>query len=194
MGEEQHQRGKLIVFSAPSGTGKSTIAKIVLERLPNLLFSVSATTRPKREGEREGLSYYFLTKDEFERVIKHGGFIEYEFFFGNYYGTLLDKTSQLLDSGINILLDLDVKGALNLKKLFPDNSLLLFIKPPGMDVLKDRLERRESEDENSLALRLQRAHLEIGYADQFDEIVVNDVLHTAVDTVEAIISKFLSKT
>lgn len=194
MGEEQHQRGKLIVFSAPSGTGKSTIAKIVLERLPNLLFSVSATTRPKREGEREGLSYYFLTKDEFERVITHGGFIEYEFFFGNYYGTLLDKTSQLLDSGINILLDLDVKGALNLKKLFPDNSLLLFIKPPGMDVLKDRLERRESEDENSLALRLQRAHLEIGYADQFDEIVVNDVLHTAVDTVEAIISKFLSKT
>jgi guanylate kinase len=194
MGEEQHLRGKLIVFSAPSGTGKSTIAKMVLERLPNIQFSVSATTRPKRDGEKEAVNYYFLTKEDFQTTIRCGGFIEYEFFFGNYYGTLIDKTYQVIDSGTNILLDLDVKGALNLKKLFPDNSLLLFIKPPSMDALKERLERRESEDENSLKMRLQRAQLELEYADQFDEVVVNETLDSAVDTVTAIISKFLSKT
>ena len=194
MGEKHHQQGKLIVFSAPSGTGKSTIAKMVLERLPNIKFSVSATTRPKREGEQDAVNYYFLTKEDFETTIQCGGFIEYEFFFGNYYGTLIDKTDQVINSGSNILLDLDVKGALNLKKCFPDNSLLLFIKPPSMDVLKERLERRESEDENSLKMRLQRAQLELGYADQFDEVVVNDTLDSAADTVTAIISKFLSKT
>jgi len=194
MGEKLHQQGKLIVFSAPSGTGKSTIAKMVLERLPNIQFSVSATTRQKREGEQEAVSYYFLTKEDFEATIQCGGFIEYEFFFGNYYGTLIDKTYQVIDSGTNILLDLDVKGALNLKKLFPDNSLLLFIKPPSMDALKERLERRESEDENGLKMRLQRAKLELEYAYQFDEVVVNDTLDSAVDTVTAIVSKFLSKT
>jgi len=194
MGEKLHQQGKLIVFSAPSGTGKSTIAKMVLERLPNIQFSVSATTRQKREGEQEAVSYYFLTKEDFEATIQCGGFIEYEFFFGNYYGTLIDKTYQVIDSGTNILLDLDVKGALNLKKLFPDNSLLLFIKPPSMDALKERLERRESEDENGLKMRLQRAQSELEYADQFDEVVVNDTLDSAVDSVIAIIRKFLSKT
>ena len=194
MVEERKQQGKLIVFSAPSGTGKSTIAKRVLERIPNIRFSVSATTRQKRSGETEGINYYFLSKEEFEEKIRNGGFIEHEFFFGNHYGTLLDKTHEVIDSGANILLDLDVKGALNLKKIFPDNSLLLFIKPPSMEVLKQRLQGRESEDEASLNARLERARLELGYTDRFDMVVVNDDLETAVDTISAIITIFLSKT
>ncbi len=193
MVEERKPRGKLIVFSAPSGTGKSTIAKLILERFPNLRFSVSATTRQKRTGETEGLNYYFLSKEAFEEKIRTGGFIEYEFFFGNHYGTLLDKTGEVIDSGTSMLLDLDVKGAVNLKKIFPDNSLLLFIKPPGMEVLKQRLQGRESEDEESLKTRLERARLELEYSDQFDQVVVNDDLERAVEAIAAIITKFLSK-
>ncbi len=147
MVEERKKQGKLIVFSAPSGTGKSTIAKLVLDRIPGIRFSVSATTRQKRQGEIDGANYYFLSKEEFEEKVRGGGFIEHEYFFGNHYGTLLDKTLQVIDSGASILLDLDVKGALNLKKIFPDNSLLLFIKPPSMEVLQQRLKGSESEDE-----------------------------------------------
>ncbi len=194
MVEESRRQGKLVVFSAPSGTGKSTIAKMVLERLQNIRFSVSATTRSKRAGEQEGINYYFLDREDFETKIHTGGFIEHEYFFGNYYGTLLDKTYNVIASGTNILLDLDVKGALNVKKLFPQTSLLLFIKPPSMEVLKERLKGRESEDENGLNERLERARLELEYADQFDEVVVNDKLDEAVASVTAIISKFLSKT
>ena len=191
---EKRLQGKLVVLSAPSGTGKSTIAKLVLDRIPNIRFSVSATTRQKRIGEVDGLNYYFLTREEFEDKIRTGGFIEHEFFFGNHYGTLLDKTLEVIDSGVNLLLDLDVKGALNLKKLFPDNSLMLFIKPPSMEVLKQRLKGRDSEDDESLNLRLERARLELEYAERFDEVVVNDNLEQAVDTVTAQITKFLSKT
>jgi guanylate kinase len=188
-----HQ-GKLIVFSAPSGTGKSTIAKLVLERLPEVKFSVSATTRQKRAGEQEGVSYYFLKKEDFEEKISTGGFIEHEFFFGNHYGTLLDKTVEIIDAGTHILLDLDVKGALNLKRLFPDNSLLLFLKPPSIEVLEERLKGRASEDEESLKERLERARLELTYADRFDEVIVNDNLIKTVETVTALISKFISNT
>ncbi len=192
MVEERKKQGKLIVFSAPSGTGKSTIAKLVLDRIPGIRFSVSATTRQKRQGEIDGANYYFLSKEEFEEKVRGGGFIEHEYFFGNHYGTLLDKTLQVIDSGASILLDLDVKGALNLKKIFPDNSLLLFIKPPSMEVLQQRLKGRESEDEESMKARLDRAKLELEFADRFDQVVVNDNLYTAVDAVTAIINKFLS--
>ena len=194
MVEALRQPGKLLVFSAPSGTGKSTIAKMVLQRLANVKFSVSATTRQKRAGEQEGVSYYFLNKEDFEEKISTGGFIEHEFFFGNHYGTLLDKTVEIIDAGTHILLDLDVKGALNVKRLFPDNSLLLFLKPPSIEVLEERLKGRASEDEESLKLRLDRARLELTYADRFDEVIVNDNLDKTVEKVTALISKFISNT
>lgn len=187
------ESGKLIVFSAPSGTGKSTVAKHVLERIDGLEFSVSATTRPKREGEADGKNYFFLTKEAFEDKIRSGGFIEYEHFFGNFYGTLLDKTEEVVNAGRNMLFDLDVKGALNLKKRFPDNSLLLFLRPPDLEELKKRLQSRDSEDEGALKERLERAEFELSFARQFDREVVNDDLNRAVEEITAVITDFLSK-
>jgi len=187
------RQGKLVVFSAPSGTGKSTVARKVLERVEGLEFSVSATTRSRREGEVDGKNYYYLTKKAFEELIDSDGFIEYEYFFGNYYGTLLDKTEAAVASGKHMLFDLDVKGALNLKKHFPENTLLLFLKPPSLQELKKRLDGRESEDEDALNERLQRAEFELSFAHQFDHEVVNDNLSRAVDEVTALITDFLSK-
>ncbi|NEX14621.1 MAG: guanylate kinase [Prosthecochloris sp.] len=187
------RQGKLIVFSAPSGTGKSTVARKVLERVEGLEFSVSATTRSRREGEVDGKNYYYLTKKAFEEIIDSDGFIEYEHFFGNYYGTLLDKTEAAVASGKHMLFDLDVKGALNLKKHFPENTLLLFLKPPSLQELKKRLDGRESEDEDALNERLKRAEFELSFAHQFDHEVVNDNLSRAVDEVTALITDFLSK-
>lgn len=191
---ESVANGKLIVFSAPSGTGKSTIAGKVLKRIAGLAFSVSATTRPKRPGEEHGVHYYFLDRQDFEERVANGGFIEYEYFFGNYYGTLLDKTLEAVNAGRNLLLDLDVKGAMNLKKLFPGNALLIFIRPPDMETLRARLTARDGENPHGIQERLDRAELELGYAASFDEVVVNDDLQRAADEVTAIITKFLSTT
>ena len=187
------RQGKLIVFSAPSGTGKSTVAELVMERIDGLCFSVSATTRRRREGEVDGKNYYYLTKKEFEEKIRSGDFIEYEHFFGNFYGTLLDKTRGEINSGKNLLFDLDVKGALNLRERFPDSSLLIFLRPPSLEELKKRLRKRESENDKALKERLERAEFELSLAHQFDREVVNDDLDRTVDEVTAVITEFLSK-
>ncbi len=165
-----------------------------MENIPNLEFSISATTRPVRAGEEEGKNYYYLTREEFEDRIRRNGFIEYEYFFGNYYGTLLDKTVEAVNAGKNLLLDLDVKGALNLKQRFRDRSLLIFLLPPSLEELKKRLRRRDSEDEEALQIRLERAGFELSQADRFDCSVVNDDLQTAVREITALISDFISNT
>ncbi|WP_294345156.1 guanylate kinase [Prosthecochloris sp.] len=185
--------GKLVVFSAPSGTGKSTVAKLVMERIKGLDFSVSATTRKRRKGEVDGRNYHFLTKEAFEEKIKSDGFIEYEHFFGNFYGTLLDKTGEAVDAGRNLLFDLDVKGALNLKKRFPDSSLLIFLKPPSFDELEKRLLKRDSENDKTLQERLDRAEFELSLAHLFDREVTNDDLERTVDEITTVITEFLSK-
>ncbi|NTW51440.1 MAG: guanylate kinase [Chlorobiaceae bacterium] len=187
------KEGKLIVFSAPSGTGKSTVARLVMERLGCLGFSVSATTRAMRSGEQDGIDYHFLSRDAFEKKISEGGFIEHEFFFGNYYGTLLDKTRESVDAGKHLLFDLDVKGALNLKKIFGDGALLVFLKPPSMEELAGRLMGRDSEGPEALKVRLERAAMELSHADQFDYVVVNDDLDSTVDAVATRISHFLTQ-
>jgi len=163
-----------------------------MRKLHELQFSISATTRNMRPGEVDGVNYHFLSVEAFDDLVQSGGFIEHEFFFGNHYGTLLEKTSEAVNEGRHLLLDLDVKGALNLKKLFPGNSLLVFIRPPSMEVLKERLQGRGSEDEASLNLRLQRAALELEYADRFDAVFVNDSLDETVDAVSEAIRSFLS--
>ncbi|AOS82868.1 guanylate kinase [Chlorobaculum limnaeum] len=189
--EQVSGRGRLIVFSAPSGTGKSTVAKLVMERLGSLEFSVSATTRQMRPGERDGVDYHFLSREEFEKKIAENGFIEHEFFFGNFYGTLLDKTREAIDAGRNLLFDLDVKGALNLKKIFGERALLVFLKPPSMDELARRLQSRQSESAEALKTRLERAEMELSHANQFDFVVVNDDLERTVDLVASEIARFL---
>ena len=189
--EQVSGQGRLIVFSAPSGTGKSTVAKLVMERLGSLEFSVSATTRPMRPGERDGVDYHFLSRETFERKIAENGFIEHEFFFGNFYGTLLDKTTEAIEAGRNLLFDLDVKGALNLKRIFGERALLVFLKPPSMEELARRLQERKSESAETLKTRLERAEMELSHADQFDFVVVNDDLGRAVDAVATRIAEFL---
>ncbi|NTU68717.1 MAG: guanylate kinase [Chlorobiaceae bacterium] len=187
------KQGKLVVFSAPSGTGKSTVARMVRERIGELGFSVSATTRSMRPGEQDGVDYHFLSPEAFDAKVSQGGFIEHEFFFGNSYGTLLDKTIDAVDAGKHLLFDLDVKGALNLKKIFGDRALLVFLKPPSMEVLAERLEGRCSEGPEALKIRLERASMELSQADRFDFVVVNDDLEGTVDVVTKRISQFISQ-
>lgn len=176
-------RGRLIVVSAPSGSGKTTIAKKIMEKFPFIKFSVSATTRPKRDGEVDGKDYFFLTREEFEKKIQNGELLEWEEIYGNYYGTLKSVVESALKNGEILLFDVDVNGAISIKKKFPDDSVLIFIKPPNMETLKERLRRRKTETEDQIKKRLDRVPMELGKAEYFDYIFVNDKLE---DTVKAV--------
>jgi guanylate kinase len=187
-------QGKLIVFAAPSGTGKSTIAKAILAAFPNISFSVSATTRPIREGEQNGREYYFLSKPEFEEKLQRGEFIEYSKHFDNYYGTLKSVAERTLSSGKHLLLDLDVHGSMTVKKLYGSRALLIFIKPPSLEVLRTRLMSRRTETPEAIQRRLERAEYELSFCNQFDAVVVNDSLQTAIDEVKLLISQFITET
>lgn len=182
-------KGKVIIISAPSGTGKSTIIKQI-ENLPelNLQFSISATTRKPRGGEVDGIDYYYFDRDQFIDAIKNNLLVEYqEVYNGTLYGTLKSEVERIRKSGKNIILDIDVKGALNVKRLYPHESLALFIKPPSLDVLKERLISRNTDSIESINQRIAKAEEELNYANQFDDCVVNDDLEKAVtDTYNAI--------
>jgi guanylate kinase len=185
------QRGKLIVISAPSGSGKTTIAKEIMRLNPSLGFSISATTRPRRDGETEGKDYFFLTEEEFKRRVQAGEFVETEEVYpGRLYGTLKSEVERLLIAGHDVLFDVDVKGGLAIKRLFPE-ACLIFIRPPSFDALKQRLEGRKTEDAATVANRLQRVPLELRLGEQFDFQVVNDVLQTAINDVQKIVAKHL---
>jgi len=182
-------QGKLIVISAPSGSGKTTIAKAMLAKHPEILFSVSATTRQIRDGEVHGKDYFFLTKQDFKERILIGDLVEWEEIYGNFYGTLRSEIDRAIQQGRMMLFDVDVKGALSIRKHFPKNSVLIFIRPPSMDILKKRLEDRNTENESSLKIRLERAAMELEEGSKFDFQVVNDDLQKAIDDVNAIIEK-----
>jgi guanylate kinase len=184
-------RGKLIVISAPSGCGKTTIAKAILAKYPTMLFSVSATTRPIRVGEVNGKDYFFLTKLEFEDRIRIGDLVEWEEIYGNYYGTLKSEIHRALDDGYSMMFDVDVKGALSIRRYFPDDSVLIFIKPPSMEVLKQRLENRNSENPETLKRRLDRVPMELEQGSQFDFQVINNNLKKAIAEVDEIVQKSL---
>jgi guanylate kinase len=175
-----------IVFSAPSGGGKTTIVKMLHKKYPQTVISVSATTRPKRPGERDGVDYYFLTREEFERKIKEGKFLEYEEVHGNYYGTLKEVVDNHVRDDRVVLFDIDVNGALSIKKHYP-NAILIFIKPPSEEVLVERLKKRHTETEESIRRRLQRLPYEYEQAKKFDYVVVNDDLEQTLKQVEEII-------
>jgi len=184
-------RGKLIVVSAPSGAGKTTIVKAILAKYPSLLFSVSATTRPIRSGETEGRDYFFLPREEFERRIKAGQLVEWEEIYGNLYGTLKSEVDKALSAGKTMLFDIDVKGAISIKRHYPSDAVLIFVKPPSFEVLRSRLLNRKTEDKATIKRRLDRVPMELETGNQFDYQVVNNDLQTAVQEVEQIVAKQL---
>lgn len=188
------RRGLLLVISGPSGVGKGTVNKGLLSRNPNMKMSVSATTRAKRPGEVEGVSYFFKTREEFEKMIKLDAFLEYMDVFGaNYYGTPRAYVDEELASGNDIILEIDVKGAMNVKRMCPE-AVLIFIAPPSMSELKTRLIGRATETPDAVERRFQTAFEEMKRIEQYDYVVVNDVLDKAITNVESIITAERLKT
>ena len=182
----------IVVLTAPSGAGKTTIAHRVMEALPAMQFSVSATTRDARPDETDGEDYHFLSTPEFERRVEAGDLLEYEEVYpGQFYGTLRSEVESKSEDG-PVLLDIDVDGALNVKEAFGDDALVLFIAPPSKEALRDRLQGRGTEDEAALADRLDRADRELERADAFDAVVVNDDLDVAVEETLTRIRQFLN--
>jgi guanylate kinase len=179
---------QLIVISAPSGAGKTTIAKRILaEHSDKLTFSISATTRPMRDGEHDGVDYYFLTKEEFLHRIKENKLIEYEEIFGNYYGTLVTEIDRAKSQKKSLIFDIDVKGGISIRTRYPNDTLLIFIAPPSMEELYIRLMGRGSEDSETIDRRLARAEMEMEMKDIYDHIVINDDLDRATKEVESLI-------
>ncbi len=189
---EKTFEGKLLIITAPSGAGKTTIVHHLLDTFPQLAFSVSATSRAVRANEREGRDYYFLPAGRFQELIAEGAFLEWqEVYAGQYYGTLLSEVDRLWAEGKHIVFDIDVKGALNLKENFPERTLSIFIKPPSREVLTERLRNRKTESPEQLQKRIEKAELELGFENQFDVVLVNDVLERALREAERIVSGFL---
>jgi guanylate kinase len=184
--------GKLVVISAPSGAGKTTIARAVLAAHPGLEFSVSATTRRMRPGEKEGTDYYFLSRADFERRIQKGEFIEWEVIYGNYYGTLRNEVERTLRAGKHVLFDVDVKGALSIRRMYPE-TLLVFLRPPSLEALERRLRGRMTEDETTLQERMRRVPMEIELGNTIATQVINDELQRAISDVNRIVDAYLQQ-
>ena len=189
-----HKEGKLLIFSAPSGSGKSTIINYLMEQGLNLHFSVSATSRPPRGQEKHGVEYFFLTPDEFRSRIENGDFLEYEEVYKDrYYGTLKEQVDSQLARGENVVCDVDVLGGQNIKKAYGDRALSLFIQPPSIEALRQRLVGRATDSEEVINDRIARAEFELSFAEKFDTIVINDVLDEAKADALAKVKAFLAK-
>lgn len=182
-------RGKLIVFSAPSGSGKTTIVRALLENSAlNMDFSISATSRAPRGKEVHGKDYYFLSPEDFEQAIKKGEFLEWEEVYpGQYYGTLKSEVDRLRDQGKNVVFDIDVQGGMSIKKAFGNEVLAIFVQPPSVEILAQRLTSRGTESDDKIKLRLDKAHQELSFAPSFDHILVNDQLVRAIDQAKTLI-------
>lgn len=185
-------KGKLIIFSAPSGAGKTTIVQYLLTKIPRLEFSVSACSRGKRKDETQGVDYYFISVDEFKKKIENNEFVEWEEVYkDNFYGTLKAEIERIWKKGHHIIFDMDVVGGLNLKKQFGDQALAIFVMPPSIQHLENRLKMRETETPESIARRIGKAEVELQTAKQFDKIVLNDTLEHAFAEAEKVVTEFL---
>jgi guanylate kinase len=183
----------LIIVTAPSGAGKTTIVKFLLNNFDNIAFSVSATTRSPRDHETNGKDYYFMSKEEFMSLVEASEFAEWEEVYeGQYYGTLISEMERIWNASQCIIFDIDVKGAQSLRKKFPD-ALAVFIKPPTEEVLMDRLKNRKTETPESLAKRIAKAKFELSFADSFDNFIVNDELEVATNTAKKMVQDYLAK-
>lgn len=186
--------GKVVIFSAPSGAGKTTITRYVLQEFPELEFSVSATTRAPRGTEKDGVDYYFLSPDAFRQRINEEKFVEWEeVYSGNFYGTLKSEVDRIWGAQRHVVFDVDVKGGINLKKYFGELALSIFIMPPSIDVLEKRLRRRGTETEAAIHTRVGKAFAELDFYREFDAIVINDVLDKTKVDVHTLVSGFLKK-
>lgn len=187
-------KGKLIIFSAPSGTGKSTIINWLMQEHPELhmAFSISCTSRAPRGTEQDGVEYFFLTPDEFRTKIENGEFLEYEeVYTDRFYGTLKSQVEKQQEAGQNVVFDVDVKGGCNIKNHYGDDALSIFIMPPSVNELRRRLESRATDAPEVIDQRIARAEFEISYADRFDMVVINDDLEKAKHEVLGIISEYI---
>jgi len=186
--------GKLIILSAPSGAGKSTLVHHLLNSNLNLEFSVSATSRAPRLNEKEGIDYYFLTPEEFKQKIANGEFLEYEEVYPDcFYGTLRSEIDRITQKDKNVIFDVDVKGGLNIKRQFGDQALAIFVAPPNMEALKERLLKRGTETHEMIQKRIEKAAYEMSFAPQFDKIIINDDLEKAKKEIEETVRDFLNK-
>lgn len=190
MSGTSHNEGKLLVFSAPSGSGKSTIVNWLMSEHPelNMHFSISCTTRAPRGTERDGVEYFFISPEEFREKIAQDAFVEYEeVYTDKYYGTLKSQVTEMTERGQNVVFDIDVKGGCNVKKIYGDKALSLFIQPPSIEELRRRLEGRATDAPEVIEQRLNKASYELTFADKFDKIIINDDLEKAKnDTLNAI--------
>ena len=185
---------KVIILTAPSGAGKTSIASYLLNEMPQLSFSVSATTRAPRGNEKDGVEYHFISPAKFEAHIYQNDFLEYEMVYeGVYYGTLKSELTRIWNLGKMPVLDIDVKGAIKIQKQLKENCLSIFIMPPSIEVLKQRLENRKTETPENIQMRLDKAAFEISFSNQFNVIIQNNDLTTAYTETEKVISNFLNK-
>ncbi len=186
--------GKLIVFSAPSGSGKTTIVRYLLSQPElNLDFSISAASRPPREEEIDGKDYYFLSLEDFKKNIKNDAFLEWEEVYrDNFYGTLKTEIDRIWASGKNVIFDIDVVGGLDIKHIYPEKTLAVFVKPPSIEELKIRLKKRKTESEDKINMRVAKASIELATAPQFDFIIENNNLQKALDEAYNLVSDFVN--
>ena len=185
---------KIIIFSAPSGSGKTTLVKYCLGVFPELQFSISATTRALRGEEIHGKDYFFLSVEEFKKLIAENAFVEYEEVYQDkFYGTLKSEVERIWQEGKVVIFDVDVKGGVNLKKIFGENALSIFIAPPSIDELERRLISRATDDLETIKIRVAKAKEEMTYAEEFDQIIINDDLETAQKEIERIVRNFIEE-
>lgn len=194
MGSKNQKKGKLIIFSAPSGSGKTTLIRYVIAHLPRLSFSVSATSRLPRTGEKDGLDYHFISVQEFRQKVKENAFVEWEEVYENqFYGSLRDEVEKIRERGDSVAFDVDVKGGINIKKLYGDEALAVFVRPPSIAILEARLRHRSTEGEESIRQRLERAAYELTFEKYFDKVLVNDNLEKSRKEALEIVRDFIEK-
>ncbi len=186
------EKGKLIIVSAPSGAGKTTLVKHLLSQMADLQFSISATSRTKRQNEEDGEDYYFLSVEEFHKLIDEDAFLEWEeVYHGVFYGTLKREVRRITSAGHHVIFDVDVIGGLNIKKQFPEQAISIFVQPPSLEVLEQRLRKRSTDSEESIHKRLSKGKFELGFANEFDTILINDQLDEACKSIVEIVENFI---
>ena len=186
------KKGAIIAISAPSGTGKTTIVRRILNDFKEIVFSVSATTRTRRKNEVDGIDYFFITEEEFRKKIEKNEFVEWEVFYDNYYGSFRSFIEKHISKGKPVLIEVDVKGALELKRIYPE-AILIYIAPPSLKELLVRLKKRQTETDEELKKRIKRAKMELSHKDKFDYFVINNDLNTAYKEIKVLISNITDR-